>query len=205
MITLLPTGIDRALDVLRGGGVGAFPTDTVYGLGGSPLLAEAVERIFRLKCRPRSQPLPLLLANREQIEMVAAAVPPLAWKLIEGFWPGALTLVLSRAPLIPEAVVGGGQGVAVRIPDHPVPRALARGLGVPIIGTSANVTGRPSPLTAEDVRDQLGDGVVFVIDGGRCPGGVESTVVNLAGEPRLLREGAIPRQRIEEALGCALP
>ncbi len=205
MITLLPTGIERALDVLRGGGVGAFPTDTVYGLGGSPLLAEAVERIFRLKRRPRSQPLPLLLANREQIEMVAAAVPTLAWKLIEGFWPGALTLVLPRAPLIPEAVVGGGQGVAVRIPDHPVPRALARGLGVPIIGTSANITGRPSPLTAGDVRDQLGDGVDFVIDGGRCPGGVESTVVDLTGEPRLLREGAIPRQRIEEALGCALP
>ncbi len=95
--------------------------------------------------------------------------------------------------------------MAVRIPDHPVPRALAKGLGVPIIGTSANITGRPSPLNAGDVRDQLGGGVDFVIDGGRCPGGVESTVVDLSAEPRLLREGAIPRQRIEEALGCALP
>lgn len=204
MITLLPTGIDRALAVLRGGGVGAFPTDTVYGLGGSPLLSGAVERIFRLKRRPRSQPLPLLLADRDQIGMVAAAVPPMAAKLMDRFWPGALTLVLPRSPLIPEAVVGGGQGVAVRIPDHPVPRALAAGLGVPVVGTSANTTGRPSPLTAGDVWDQLGDGVDFVIDGGRCPGGVESTVVDLTGEPRLLRQGAIPRQRIEEVLGCAL-
>lgn len=205
MITLLPTGIDRALAELRGGGIGAFPTDTVYGLGGSPLLPEAVERIFRLKRRPRAQPLPLLLAGRDQIEMVAATVPPLAWKLIDVFWPGALTLVLPRAPLIPATVAGKGQGVAVRIPDHPVPRALAQGLGVPVVGTSANITGRPSPLTAGDVREQLGDGVDFVIDGGRCPGGVESTVVDFAGEPRLLREGAIPRQRIEEVLGCALP
>jgi L-threonylcarbamoyladenylate synthase len=123
---------------------------------------------------------------------------------MDAFWPGALTLVLPRAPLIPESVTGGGQGVAVRIPDHPVPRALAQGLGVPVVGTSANITGRPSPLTADDVREQLGDGVDFVIDGGRCPGGVESAVVDLTGEPRLLREGAIPRLRIEEVLGCAL-
>ncbi len=168
------------------------------------MLPAAVERIFRLKRRPRSQPLPLLLADRDQIDMVALAVPPMAVRLMDRFWPGALTLVLLRASHIPESVTAGGQGVAVRIPDHPVPRVLAQGLGVPIVGTSANITGRPSPLTAGDVRDQLGDGVDFVIDGGCCPGGVESTVVDLTGEPSLLREGAIPRQRIEEVLGCAL-
>ncbi|MEK7848524.1 MAG: L-threonylcarbamoyladenylate synthase [Chloroflexota bacterium] len=204
MVTLLPAGTDQAVALLRGGGVGAFPTDTVYGLGCSPLLPGAVERVFRLKRRPPTQPLPLLLADREQIEMAVASVPPLATKLMDAFWPGGLTLVLPRSPRIPETVSAGGRGVGVRLPDHPLPRALARGLGTPIVGTSANICGQPSPRTAAEVRGQLGEGVDFIIDGGPCPGGVESTVVDLTGEPRLLREGAIPRREIERVLGCAL-
>lgn len=168
------------------------------------MLPGAVERVFRLKRRSPTQPLPLLLADREQIEMAVASVPPLATRLMDAFWPGALTLVLPRSPLVPASVCGGGQGVGVRVPDHPVPRALARGLGVPIVGTSANISGQPSPRTAAEVREQLGEGVDFIIDGGPCPGGVESTVVDLTGEPRLLREGAIPRPEIERVLGCAL-
>jgi L-threonylcarbamoyladenylate synthase len=204
MITLLPSGTDRALTVLRGGGVGSFPTDTVYGLGGSSLLVEAVERVFSLKRRSLSHPLPLLLSGKEQLDMVAAEVPPVTWRLVHRFWPGALTLVLRRASRIPAIVTGGGPGVAVRVPDHPVPRSLAEGMGVPIVGTSANITGRPSPTTAAAVQEQLGDGVDFIIDGGPSPLGVESTVIDLTGVPRLLREGAIPRIYIERVLGCAL-
>ncbi|MDP6511091.1 MAG: L-threonylcarbamoyladenylate synthase [Dehalococcoidia bacterium] len=204
MITLLPSGIDPALLMLWGGGVGSFPTDTVYGLGGSSLLVEAVERVFRLKRRSLSHPMPLLLSGKEQLEIAVAEVPYLAWRLADKFWPGALTLVLRRASRIPPIVAGGGPGVAVRVPDHPVPRSLAEGMGVPIVGTSANITGRPSPTTAAEVQEQLGDGVDFIIDGGPCPVGVESTVIDLTGVPRLLREGAIPRVDIERVLGCDL-
>jgi L-threonylcarbamoyladenylate synthase len=148
--------------------------------------------------------MPLLLSGKEQLEIAVAEVPYLAWRLADKFWPGALTLVLRRASRIPPIVAGGGPGVAVRVPDHPVPRSLAEGMGVPIVGTSANITGRPSPTTAAEVQEQLGDGVDFIIDGGPCPVGVESTVIDLTGVPRLLREGAIPRVDIERVLGCDL-
>jgi L-threonylcarbamoyladenylate synthase len=148
--------------------------------------------------------MPLLLSGKEQLEIAVAEVPSLAWRLVDKFWPGALTLVLRRASRIPPVVTGGGPGVAVRVPDHPVPRSLAGGMGVPIVGTSANITGRPSPTTAAEVQEQLGDGVDFIIDGGPCTVGVESTVIDLTGGPRLLREGAIPRVDIERVLGCVL-
>ncbi|TET40371.1 MAG: threonylcarbamoyl-AMP synthase [Dehalococcoidia bacterium] len=190
--------IRQAVDILKRGGIVAFPTDTVYGLGASALDEEAVARVYEAKGRPRHLALPLLLADISQIAAVARPVPEIAWRLAERFLPGGLTLVLHKASSVSSVVSGGGEKIAVRVPNHPVPIALIEGLGVPITGTSANLTGSPSPATAEEVRQQMGDRVDLVIDGGRCPGGMDSTVLDLTGEtPRILREGAISRGEIE--------
>ncbi|MFH0913875.1 MAG: L-threonylcarbamoyladenylate synthase [Chloroflexota bacterium] len=189
--------IEQAIIILRQGGVVAFPTDTVYGLGASAAIPHAVERIYRIKGRPRSMALPLLLAHTEDIARLARFIPPMAECLIRGFLPGGLTLVLPKSVGVSDVVTAGGDTVAVRVPAHPVPVALAEGVG-PIVGTSANLSGKPSALTAEEVHAQLGDRVDFTIDGGRCPGGKESTVVDVTGErPVILREGAISREEIQ--------
>ena len=194
--------IKLAIAILKKGGIVAFPTDTVYGLGANPLNAQAVARIYKVKRRPHNLPLPLLLAEKSDLLRVANVVPEIAWQLAERFLPGGLTLVLRKSPWVPSAVTAGGDTVAVRIPDHPVPIALIRGLGTPIVGTSANLSGRPSPVTAEEVREQLGDEVDLVINGGRCPGGTESTVLDISGKvPTLIREGAIPRAELEKICG----
>jgi L-threonylcarbamoyladenylate synthase len=194
--------IDRGVSVLKQGGIVAYPTGTVYGLGACASLPQAIEQIYEVKERPRNMPLPLLLADVSQITEIAESVPPVVWSLVRKFLPGALTLVLPRSGSVPDVVSGGGSTVAVRIPAHPVPIALIKGLGTPIVGTSANLSGRPSPLTAEEVYSQLDDRVGLIIDGGRCPGGRESTVVDVTGEnPMILREGAIAGEEIERACG----
>ena len=143
-------------------------------------------------------PLPLLLASENMIADIAAELSPLSWLLIKEFLPGALTLVVNKSTAVPRITGNEGTTIAVRIPDHPIPIALIRGIQAPLIGTSANLSGRPSPLTAEEVRDQLGDRIDMVIDGGKCPGGRESTVVDVTGEkPAILREGAISAEEIE--------
>jgi L-threonylcarbamoyladenylate synthase len=191
--------MERAISILRQGGVVAFPTDTVYGLGACASLEPAVARVYQLKGRARSMALPLLLASISQISEVAEMVPPVAWRLAASFLPGALTLVLPSSRSVPDIVTAGGSSVAIRIPAHPVPVALIEGLGAPLVGTSANLSGQPSALTADEVYAQLGDGVDLVIDGGRCPGGRESTVVDVTGEtPVVLREGAISRKELEK-------
>jgi len=191
--------IEQGIAVLKRGGVIAFPTDTVYGLGVGTDIYKAVERVYRLKERPREMALPLLLADISQIDQVAAYVPPLARLLAARFLPGALTMVLLKAGSVPDIVTGGEDTVAVRLPDHPVPLGLARGLGTPIIGTSANLSGRPSALTAGEIRIQFGDKIDLVIDGGICLGGKESTVVDLSREmPQVLREGAISTQELRQ-------
>jgi L-threonylcarbamoyladenylate synthase len=159
-----------------------------------------VERVYQVKKRPRNTPLPLLLADKSQIGEVAEPVPPIAWLLAEKFLPGALTIVLFKSKLVPDIVTGGGKTVALRIPAHPVPVALIQGVGTPIAGTSANLSGKPSALTAEEVYAQLDNKVDLIIDGGRCPGGKESTIVDLTGEtPLVLREGAISREELSDA------
>jgi L-threonylcarbamoyladenylate synthase len=194
----LSAQIERGIAILRGGGVVAFPTDTVYGLGACADNETAVARIFQLKQRPRNIALPLLLADKAQISQVALAIPPIARLLIDKFLPGALTLVLPRASAVLDIVTAGGSTVAIRIPDHPVPVALAQELG-PIAATSANLSSQPSALTAAEVYNQFGDKIDLVIDGGRCPRGEESTIVDVTGPiPILLREGAIPRPELEE-------
>lgn len=176
----------------------AFPTDTVYGLGACADNEAAVARIYQLKQRPRHIALPLLLADKTQISQMALSVTPMAWLLIDKFLPGALTLVLAKANSVSDMVTAGGSTVAIRIPAHSVPVAFARELG-PIAATSANLSGQPSALTAEEVYTQFGDRIDLVIDGGRCPRGKESTIVDVTGPKAvLLREGTIPRQELEQ-------
>ena len=189
--------VEEAIAVLKQGGLVAYPTDTVYGLGASADLPQAVERVYQVKQRPRNTALPLLLADVSQISDVACPVPQVAWRLARAFLPGALTLVLPKSESVPGIVTGGGDTVAVRVPAHPVPVALVRGVAAPIVGTSANISGQPSPVTAEEVSVQFEGKIEFIINGGRCPGGKESTVVDVTGEvPRVLREGAISKAEI---------
>ncbi len=194
--------IERGISILKNGGLVAFPTDTVYGLGACVTLPQAIERIYEVKERPRNMPLPLLLADKAQVTEVAETVPPIAWLLINHFWPGGLTIVLPKSNSVPDFITAGGTTIAVRIPAHPVPIALIKGLGTPIIGTSANLSGKPSPLTADEVCAQLGNKIDLVINGGRCPGGKESTLVDVTGKaPVILREGAISRKELEQVCG----
>ena len=194
--------VDRGISILKRGGIVAFPTDTVYGLGACASLHQAVERVYQVKERPRNMALPLLLAHTLQISEVAEPVPPIAWRLAHNFLPGALTIVLHKSSSVPDIITGGGITVAVRIPAHPIPVALVDSLGMPIVGTSANLSGKPSALTADEVYSQFGDKIDLVIDGGRCPGGRESTIVDVTGEtPVVLREGAISGEELKRVCG----
>lgn len=189
--------VEKGVSILKEGGVIAFPTDTVYSLGAAITATAAVERIYRVKGRPQSQALPILLADSSQLDEVALSVPPSARLLADIFMPGALTLVLTKSASVPDTVTGTKDSVAVRIPAHPIPIALVRGVGVPLTGTSANLSGQPSGLTADEVEAQLGGKLELIIDGGRCPGGIESTIVDLTGEhPVILRESAISRAEL---------
>ena len=198
--------IKQGISILKGGGVVAFPTDTVYGLGACASDEQAVERVYELKKRLRNMALPLLLADTTQISEVAANVSQIAWLLIRRFLPGALTLVLPKSDTLPDIITAGSRTVAVRIPAHPVPIALSEGIGAPIVGTSANLSGKPSALTAGEVYSQFGNKIDLVVDGGRCPGGKESTIVDVTGEKLvILREGAITREELEQVYeGIAL-
>lgn len=184
---------------MREGGVIAFPTDTVYGLGADAFSPAAVERVYEIKGRPREQPVPLLIADMEQLAALTDAPTELALFLAGRFWPGGLTLVLPTGASVPTHLARA-PGTALRIPDHPLCLALIRGLRRPVTGTSANISGSPPALTAEEVREQLGTKIDLIIDGGRCPGGKESTVVDVTHRaPVILREGIIPRNEIDRA------
>jgi L-threonylcarbamoyladenylate synthase len=192
--------ISSGISVLKQGGLVAFPTDTVYGLGASCAIPRAVERIYEAKERSENLALPLLLAEPSRINEVASYVSPLAWLLVRKFLPGALTLVLPASKSVSRVITGGGKTVAVRIPAHPLVIALIQGVGSPIIGTSANLSDQPSALTADEVYSQLGDKIDLVIDGGRCLGR-ESTIIDVTGEvPRVLREGAISREELKRCV-----
>jgi len=194
--------IEKGVAVLKEGGVIAFPTDTVYGIGACISNEPAVKRIFDIKKRPLEMALPVLVADVEQMEKVANRLPMLACRLVEHFLPGALTLILPKSEEVPDIVTGSGKTVAVRIPDHPVPIALIKGLGEPITGTSANKSGDKSSTTALEVKRSLGDSVDFIIDGGESPGTKESTIIDFSGEkPKMVREGAIKRSEIEIICG----
>jgi L-threonylcarbamoyladenylate synthase len=188
-----PVPIRQAAAILLRGGLVAFPTETVYGLGANALDATAVQRIFVAKGRPVSDPLIVHIGAPEQLDDVAAEVPPLARTLARAFWPGPLTLVLKRRPAIPANVSAGRDSVAVRMPDHAVPLALARAAGVPIAAPSANLFTRPSPTSAAHVLEDLDGRIDLLLDGGATPIGLESTVLDLSGaQPELLRPGGVP-------------
>jgi L-threonylcarbamoyladenylate synthase len=191
--------IGKGVRILRRGGVIAFPTDTVYGLGADVFNVRAVERVYEIKNRPKNQQLPLLIADVEQLTMLAESITEITWFLARRFWPGGLTLVLSKKDSLP-SYLASGSTVAVRVPNHPVCLALIKGLGNPITGTSANTSGRSAALTADEVGQQLEGKIDFVIDGGKCPGGEESTIVDITSEPpTILRPGIIPPRDIDEA------
>jgi L-threonylcarbamoyladenylate synthase len=192
--------VDRAIEIVKGGGIVAFPTDTVYGLGGDAFNSEVAERIYRVKQRPRSLPLPVLLAGSTQVDAVVEFTPGIARFLMKCFWPGGLTLVLPKRASLPEIISAGSDNVAIRIPNHVVPLTIIHGLGAPIIGTSANISDKPSPVTAQEVEQQLGSEIDLIINTDRCPGGLESTVVDVTGEtPVILRQGIIPEDEIKRA------
>ncbi|MBK9712407.1 MAG: threonylcarbamoyl-AMP synthase [Kouleothrix sp.] len=192
-----PAAIRRAAEVLRGGGLVAFPTETVYGLGASALDAAAVGKIFAAKGRPSSDPLIVHIAAIEQLDDVADQVPALARELAAAFWPGPLTLVLRRRPAIPANVSAWRDTVAVRMPAHPVALALAAAAGVPIAAPSANLFTRPSPTLAADVLEDLDGRIDVLLDGGATPIGLESTVLDLTqAPPALLRPGGVPAEAL---------
>ncbi len=200
----LSAQIQEAVRILKKGGVVAYPTDTVYGLGASMDSPDAVERVFSVKSRPRSMALPVLVGSIAQIEALTGRITPLARCLIDAFLPGALTLVFRASERVPAYLRTKEGTIALRIPDHAVPIALINGIGTGIVGTSANLSGRPSPVTADDVRLQLGDRLDLIIDGGGC-GGKESTIVDVTGEiPRVLRSGAVGEEEIERVCGQVL-
>lgn len=197
LLTATEDNIRYAVDVLRGGGLVAFPTETVYGLGADALDPVAVLKIFEAKHRPTFDPLILHAQDAERAFELCSEVPELARTLARRFWPGPLTLVLPKTARVPDVATSGLPTVAVRVPSHPVARALITGLGRPIAAPSANVFGYTSPTTARAVMDDLGERVDVVLDAGACPIGVESTVLRIEGRrARLLRPGGVTLEEL---------
>ena len=193
--------IERAARLIRDGGVVAIPTDTLYGLAADAFNAEAIERVFAIKERPEGLALPVLLADLEQLSVVARELPEAASALAQEYWPGPLTLIVRKVPGLPTRLTAGHDTVAARVPAHPVPRELARRLGRPITGTSANISGVPDPSTLDELRRQVGRRVDCVIKAGPAPAGTASTIVDLTSDvPQLIREGAIPFAEIAALL-----
>ena len=201
-----PEEISRAVSCLRSGGLVAFPTETVYGLGAIATDERAVARVFALKGRPSGNPLIVHVSGEEMGRRIASEWPEEATRLTQAFWPGPLTIVVKRGAVVPAIVSGGGATVAVRCPSHPLTLALIETLGEPIVGPSANRSGFVSPTSAAHVEDEFGAeierGEVMVLEGGACRAGIESTVVSLVGdEPTVLRPGVIGASEIARVLG----
>ena len=184
------------------GGLVAFPTETVYGLGCDALNPDAAAKVFEAKQRPQFNPLIVHIADRRQLDRVVTTLTTTAQQLIDQFWPGPLTLVLPKQPIVPDLVTAGLNTVAIRMPNHPVAQALIREAGTPIAAPSANPFGYVSPTTAQHVADGLGSTIDLVLDGGPCPIGVESTIVSLIGpQAELLRPGSITLEQLSAVIG----
>lgn len=197
-----PESIRKAGTVIRNGGLVAFPTETVYGLGADALNPIAVARIFEAKNRPTFDPLIVHLCSMADVTRLCTGIDRRATKLIKAFWPGPLTLVLPKSSAVPGIVTAGLPTVAVRMPSHPVALALIRESGTPIAAPSANMFGRLSPTSASHVAEQLGNRIDLIVDGGRCPLGIESTIVDLSGDRASIgRLGSLPVEDIEKVIG----
>lgn len=197
-----PARVREAAETIRAGKLVVLPTDTLYGLGANALDEEAVKRVYQVKRRPLSKPLLIFIGEEEELRGLIEALPPLAGRLMRAFWPGPLTLVFPASSRVPRILRGDSPGIAIRLPALPLIRLLVREAGVPITGTSANLSDRPTPPTAQGVLQELGEGVDLLLDGGPCTSRKGSTLIDLTQTPpRLLREGDIPRAAIEELIG----
>lgn len=197
---ILPASqIQAALEILQTGGIVAFPTDTVYGVGALAFDNAAIESIYTAKDRPVEKAIPVLIGDLSDLEKVANNIPDMALRFAARFWPGPLTCIVPKKQTLPPAV-SATSTVAVRIPDHPDARALLRAAG-PMAVTSANISGQPSPSTAQEVDKQLNGRIPLILDGGKTPGGVPSTLVDCTGdEPVILREGPISLDELRSLL-----
>lgn len=191
--------IELAADLLKEGKLVAFPTETVYGLGASALDERAMERVYEVKGRGEMKPLTVHIADKNDIVRFAKDINPLAEKLMITFWPGPLTVILPKRKEIPPQITRT-EGVGLRMPDHPIALSLIGRAG-PLVAPSANLSGFPSPTSPQMVKEQLGDRIECLIDGGKTPLGIESTVIDLTDKPTILRTGMIPKEAIEEVLG----
>lgn len=199
---LTKADIPRAAEILKNGGLVAIPTETVYGLGASALNEAALKKIFEVKGRPADNPLIIHVSSSDELEKWCRNIPAAAYRLAEVFWPGPLTLLLEKKPVIPSLVTAGLNTVAVRCPRHPLTLELIKQSGVPIAAPSANISGKPSPTTAGHVMSDIGGKIEAVLDGGPCSVGLESTIVDMTVKPpRILRPGGITKEQLKEILG----
>lgn len=202
----ISSDIEKAVTLLRSGGLVAFPTETVYGLGADARNVSAIRRIFEVKNRPVNHPLIVHISPKEPLERWTATVSDSARCLAAKFWPGPLTLILPKASSVPPELTGGQDSIGLRVPAHPLALKLLESFGGGIAAPSANRFGCVSPTTARHVEHDLGDAVDLILDGGSCAVGVESTIVNLTEtEPSILRPGGVSREAIERCLGCCVP
>ena len=200
-IRMEDAGTTLGAELIQSGGLVAFPTETVYGLGANGLDGEAVNRIFEAKGRPNDNPLILHVAKKSDVTKLWTHVPKLTKSLMDTFWPGPLTLIFMKADEVPYEVTAGLETVAIRMPSDKTARLLIQKSGVPIAAPSANRSGRPSPTTAEHVLADMDGRIPLILDGGPCRYGVESTVLSLVGEPTILRPGAVTREMLEAVIG----
>ena len=194
--------VHRAAELLRSGGLVGIPTETVYGLGANGFDPEAVANIFLAKGRPQDNPLILHIPEAGWLERCCQDIPAAAWTLAERFWPGPMTMILPRKPLVPDVVTAGLDTVGMRCPAHPLCREIIAAADVPIAAPSGNTSGRPSPTTAGHMLEDMDGKIDAIVDGGPCAVGVESTILDLTATPyRILRQGGLSRADIEAALG----
>ena len=199
---LTQTDLPLAAEIIRRGGLVGIPTETVYGLGANGLDAEAVSHIFEAKGRPQDNPLILHIADVSWLERYCKDIPLTAYKLAEAYWPGPMTMILPRKDMVPDAVTAGLDTVGMRCPSHPLCHELIRLADVPIAAPSGNTSGRPSPTTADHMREDMDGKIDAIVDGGPCSVGVESTIIDLTcTPPRLLRPGGISLEQLRAVLG----
>jgi len=196
-------GLRRAVQVVKQGGIVAFPTETYYGLGVDPMNQQALARLFSVKQRPSHKPILNLVERRSQIDLLAAEIPDLFEPLIEQLWPGPLTLIFNAAPCASVLLTGGSGTVGIRISSHSLAREFVRQVGGPLTATSANLSGALAAKNSREVAEQLGSGVDLILDGGETPGGMGSTIVALRDSRLvLIRDGAMPFSQIEKKIDC---
>lgn len=194
--------IDRAGEIIKKGGLVAFPTDTVYGLGADAYNPKAVLKVFKVKNRPLNQPLPLLISSKDSLTEVSSKIPDEVYRVIDEAWPGPLTVIVKKSGKVPREVTGGGDKVGVRIPAHPVALNLISEVNSPLTGPSANIHGKPSPITAKHVEEDLYGKINAIIDGGEALLGLESTVVDFTTTPpTLIRPGMFEVEKLREIIG----